>query len=118
MLGKSRRKRVRARERARGDRPPLCAPHTGKGPLFNWSQAGVRDLIALQRAISTGRLSPDSKGQRILDLVCRMFGDYSMSDRQIIEAARAVIISTYRAERRSDKLHEFLPGIERRGESG
>lgn len=75
MSTKSRRKRVRARERARGDRPPLPGPRTGPGPLFDWTQAGVRDLVLLQRAISTGRLTPCAKGRRIVAAVVQMVLD-------------------------------------------
>lgn len=100
-MSKSRRKRVRARERARGDRVPLPAPRTGKGPLYNWAEAGVRDLVDLQRAIATGRLPPSDKARGIVALVLKLFDEGSgATESEQIEAFRALAIATGRADLR------------------
>lgn len=98
MSTKSRRKRKRAQALARGDRCNPSAQRTGKGVLLDWSNATVTDLIHLQRAISKRRVGPDDKGRRILELVLKIFEDPSSTPGRRIEAFRAIVVATGRAD--------------------
>lgn len=99
----SRRKRKRATFEARGDRENPCALRTGKGTLFDWTQAGVRDLLMLQTAISTGRVVPDLHGCQLIDMIFQLVNSAEATTSQRIEGFRVIAVATARANLRRAK---------------